>query len=212
MLFIWRGFGWLIPIIVIVSLLLMQLSFNYFFGEETYENSEWPKVIAIFLSSILIAFLGYFFNYKKRVVVRDEKMEKTPSHTLFFIPIEFWAIILPLLSLWMANNNIEKNKKYMILIGSPAVNDNYHVDYAKMYNYSDKEFKYGVIKVTSVFSDRVEFLVGNSTYNSKHSVNKIIRDGKFNDANYFSDKVVGFTKKELRDFKKNNAIFAISRN
>ena len=103
---IWRGFGWLVPAVVFVSLLLMQMSTNSIYGAGTYENNSWPKITAGIISAVIIAILGYYFNYKKRIVITNEetgRTEKSPAHSLFFIPIEFWSIILPLLFLWLEN-------------------------------------------------------------------------------------------------------------
>jgi hypothetical protein len=100
MLVIWRGFGWLIPVIVFGAFLLSQLALNFIFGEGFYKANEWPKVAAIVASSLLIASLGYFLNYKNRQVIIDPESgekKKSPAHSLFFIPIEIWAVIIPVL-------------------------------------------------------------------------------------------------------------------
>ncbi len=100
MVFIWRGFGWAVPATVVIGLAISQALCNSIFGEGYYENNEWPVTAAMIVSAILIGALGYFLNYKKRVVVvlgETGKKEKSKPHSLFFIPIEYWAIIIPAL-------------------------------------------------------------------------------------------------------------------
>ncbi len=63
MLFIWRGFGWIIPVILFGAFIASQLLLNNLYGEGYYENNEWPKIAAIIASIILIGGLGYFLNY-----------------------------------------------------------------------------------------------------------------------------------------------------
>ena len=98
MLIVWRGYGWLVPIIVVASFLVAQLSVDTVYGEDYYRVHEWPKILAIVTGSILVGLFGFFINYKKREEIIDQltgKIRKSPAHTLFFIPVEFWAIILP---------------------------------------------------------------------------------------------------------------------
>lgn len=97
MLVIWRGYGWLVPILVFTGLILSQLSVNALFGDEFYKSHDWPKYVGVGLGSFFVALLGYYLNYMKRPIEFDEETGQTlrrgPSHTLFFIPIEYWAVI-----------------------------------------------------------------------------------------------------------------------
>jgi len=95
-IFIWRRKGWLTPFAWILPLIFMQLLFNVTFGEHYYFDNWWPKAIAVMASATSLAALGYFLNYKKReILINNETgdVTKSPSHTMFFIPIEYWAVI-----------------------------------------------------------------------------------------------------------------------
>jgi hypothetical protein len=115
----------------------------------------------VVIGAIVIAALGFLVNYKKRTVITDEetgKKQKSPSHTLFLIPIEFWAVLLPVLFLWLQNVTQEKDAVNMSYIENPAINDLYSTDFTKMYEGADKEYKYGMMKVVSTSSTGWRFL------------------------------------------------------
>jgi hypothetical protein len=215
MLFIWRGFGWSIPIILFGAFIISQLLLNNLYGEGYYENNEWPKFAAIIASTILIGGLGYFLNYKKRVVVVNEqtgKKEKSKSHSLFFIPIEYWAIIIPVLFFWFENMAAEKDATEIVLIEMPAINDIYHVDFSKIYEETDQTYKYGIIKVVLVLPEGVEAVISEIAYDKKSGVRKDIQDGKVNSEGYFSKESVTFSNGELEKLKSSDAIYSITRN
>lgn len=214
MFIFWRGFGWAVPVIAFLSLLLVQMSLNEIFGDGYYEANEWTKTAAIITGAVLIGVLGYIVNYRKRTVVIDEGTSvktKSASHTLFFIPIEFWAVIVPVLFFWAQSVSEEREEKHLSYIESPAVNDLYSVDYTKIYEESDKEFKFGVMKVTSISPVGVEVLLSEIVYDKKSGVRKDIRKKATNKADYFSKDPANFTKDELLSLLNSDAIFTISR-
>ena len=104
MLVVWRGFGWLVPVVVIAALILSQLSVDAVYGDGFYTANAWPKQAAFVLAAVLIGLLGFFLNYTKRQILIDEEsgeeLGKAPAHSLFFIPIEYWAIIVLALFFW----------------------------------------------------------------------------------------------------------------
>ena len=103
MLFFWRGHGWAVVAIFAGTFVILELVLNFIFGDGYYQGNEWPKTAAPIISATLIAGLGYIFNYRNRVVVMNAetgKKEKQKSHSLFFIPIEYWAVIVIVLTFW----------------------------------------------------------------------------------------------------------------
>ena len=104
MLVVWRGLGWLVPVLVIAALILTQLSVDALYGDGFYTANAWPKQAAFIVAALSIGLLGFVLNYMKRQMLFDEEtgeaLGKAPSHSLFFIPIEFWAIIVLALTFW----------------------------------------------------------------------------------------------------------------
>ena len=213
----WRGLGWSVLLIFAISLLVTQFSVSAIYGDTYWAEHSWPSIVAIIVASILIGIVGYFLNYKKRTVLINEETgekEKSPSHTLFFIPIEFWAIILPVLSFFAITQSADEYAQDMAYIESPVVNDKYIVDFSEIdifKEYSSDDITYGIMKVTSISPQGIEFVVSTTIQNKTSGVRKDIRDGKANDVNYFSTNTVVFRKDELVNFRKTHAIKSVVR-
>lgn len=215
MLIIWRGLGWLVPVIFIAAIVLSQLSLDSIYGEGFYTNNEWPKSLAILVCSVVIAYLGYTLNHRKRKVtvgVVPREITKSSSHTLFFIPIEYWAIIIPALFFWMQNYVAELDAKDLALIEAPAINDNYSVDFTQIYTDADETYKYGLLKVVSIQSDGVEVVMSKMGYDKESGVRKDISERKALDKKYFFSEPFFIDKQSLIDLKKNDGIFQVTRN
>ncbi len=215
MLFIWRGFGWLIPVIVFGAFLLSQITLNYIYGEGFYKANEWPKIAAIVVSSLMVASLGYFLNYRKRQVIvgpESGKKKKSPAHSLFFIPIEAWALIIPVFFFWMQSYTAETDAKEMAFIKSPAVNDIYSVDFTEIFTDFDQKFKYGALKIVAVQSGGVEVVASEIAYDKKSGVRKDVREGKVYNQEYYSDESFFIPNQGIIDLKNRGGIFQVSRN
>ncbi|MDJ0814055.1 MAG: hypothetical protein QNJ23_10010 [Woeseiaceae bacterium] len=104
MLIVWRGLGWLVPVIVMAALILSQASVDAVYGDGFYTANAWPKQAAFVAAALAVGVLGFFLNYKlRKVLINEETGEavgKAPSHTLFFIPVEYWAVIVLALFFW----------------------------------------------------------------------------------------------------------------
>jgi len=216
MLIIWRGFGWLVPLIAFAGFLVMQLSLDALYGEEYYSNNEWPKLAAVLASSFIIALLGYYLNFRKRITVTDEstgKSKKSPAHALFFIPIQFWAIILPALFFYFESHIAEVEAKETVLIQSPKVHDLYSTDFSKVFEGANPEYKYGVLRVASLSPNGVTVQISELTYNLKTGVNKDVREGKTSEVSYYlsNEYDTQFSISELSELHSKGVIFAVDR-
>ncbi len=98
MLVVWRGLGWLVPVVAFAALILSQLAVDAVYGEGFYTATAWPKQVAFIVAAFAISILGIYLNHMKRQMLIDEEtgevVGKAPSHSLFFIPIEYWAIVV----------------------------------------------------------------------------------------------------------------------
>ena len=107
MLVVWRGFGWLVPVIAFGMMVLTQLAIDTVYGHGFYTANAWPKTVALIVAGIAIGLLGLYLNHMRRGTVVDEEtgevLGKSPSHYLFFIPVEYWALITPALFFWASS-------------------------------------------------------------------------------------------------------------
>ncbi len=95
---IWKGLGILVFIITLVVAVIMQLVL----GTEYYQTESWPIPLAIALSAIIVGLLGLNLNNKPGRILLDaktnEQIEVKKIHSLFWIPMQYWGIILLLIS------------------------------------------------------------------------------------------------------------------
>jgi hypothetical protein len=95
----WSGQGYLVAVFAFGSALIANLISDFASGSEEYWNHhKWPLAIALFVSAAACRMFGRIFREPDVQVLIDPKTRKelvrrTP-HTLFFIPIIWWAPIL----------------------------------------------------------------------------------------------------------------------
>ncbi len=94
---IWRGYGFLVFIVTIVCVLVFGTIFN-----KAGVNDDYGAGLGLIVAGIIIWFLGKKFNNpeKSKVFIDKESGREVtlgPGHSLFFIKMEYWGIILPLL-------------------------------------------------------------------------------------------------------------------
>jgi hypothetical protein len=93
MIYIWRGWGVVVPIIWFVSLWILQIITNTIFGVDTYESYGIFKIIASIPIGFAVWVVGNMLN---------ENIESfSNKHSLFFIPAEHWGFIIPALTVVM---------------------------------------------------------------------------------------------------------------
>jgi hypothetical protein len=81
MLIVWRGFGFLAPVIAIAALLGTQAVI----GNSYYDSHGWPKFVAGLVAGLLVLLAGYGLN-------KDRPSGN--NHTFFWIPVEAWGVII----------------------------------------------------------------------------------------------------------------------
>ncbi len=96
---IWRGWGILVVIVAALAVVGTQLATTALFGAETYaRHNAWLFPLGLALAAPIVWLLGRRLNGRggrtlvdpatgRRVVVRRD-------HSLFFIRMEYWAIVL----------------------------------------------------------------------------------------------------------------------
>ena len=96
---IWKGHGWLVVLFAGGFLLLMQTVGDGLFGEGFYQANAWPKIVALFVAAAATWFVGVKLNGGEDKELLDPETGQpvrlaAPSHTLFFVPMQYWAIAL----------------------------------------------------------------------------------------------------------------------
>jgi hypothetical protein len=214
MLPIWKGRGWIAPVIFIAFFVDIQLVVDYFMGDGFYNDNRWVKVMALVVVAFLVGVTGCLLNSRDRIIQIDSetgKKTKYPAHTLLFLPIEVWAIIVPCIFLGVDYFNAEQENKTLTYLAKPKVNDIYGVDFAKIFKNEDPVYKYGSMVVVSVNLNAIEVQSSTHAYDGKSGVRKDLHNGKAKEAFYYADEVTAFNIRELLKFYENGAIYLVNR-
>ena len=96
---IWRGRGFLVAVIIFGSSLVANLIFNAEVGPGYYDHHKWPFAVSLIVSAVICWFLGDYLRKRSDRIAIDKQTGKEfvvnqPQHTLFFIPMHYWAPIL----------------------------------------------------------------------------------------------------------------------
>jgi hypothetical protein len=93
MIYIWRGWGIVVPIIWFVTLWVVQIVSNTIFGAGTYEAYGLFKIVGSIPAGLAVWVVGNILN---------ENIESSANkHSFFFIPAEYWGFIIPALTIVM---------------------------------------------------------------------------------------------------------------
>ena len=102
---IWQGLGFLAAVIPFVVLVLTQLGVDAIAGEGYYTVNDWTHLLAVLIAAPMVGGFGYYLNRQPGKVLIDpetnQKVELKRRHTLFWIPMEYWSIVILALGLVM---------------------------------------------------------------------------------------------------------------
>ncbi|MDX1810096.1 MAG: hypothetical protein R3331_11210 [Sulfurospirillaceae bacterium] len=107
---IWKGWGILALIIPLLCSLLIEEGFNVVLGAGFYKASAWGMPLVLVLSALLVYFVGYKLNNRQGRVLIDPKnnemVELKTTHSMFWIPLQYWSFIIVGVAIWMYLANI----------------------------------------------------------------------------------------------------------
>ena len=90
MFIVWSGLGFLvIPIVIIGAVVGGAIA-------QDLPNERWPRMIAVFGTTLATLGLGVFLN-RKQVVGHDawgNAVTTNPGHSLYWIPVQYWSAII----------------------------------------------------------------------------------------------------------------------
>lgn len=97
-MFFWSGFGFVIPLILIISVFIGTAVMDIVFGMKAGNADSWIVCIALSISTFSCWILGKtVLQTKKRILIdkdTHEEIELKTSHTFMFIPIRLWTYLL----------------------------------------------------------------------------------------------------------------------
>ena len=98
---VWQGLGILVPFVVIVTMAAVQWLADLMMGGGFYSHHTATQVTAALLAAVFVTALGLYLRGKGGRVVVDKETGREivlrRRHTLFFIPIEYWGLVVVVL-------------------------------------------------------------------------------------------------------------------
>ena len=96
---IWQGLGFLVFVTVFGCSLIANLIFNAKVGPGYYDHHKWPFAVSLLVSAAICWSLGDHFRKRSDRVVIDKQTGREfvinqSRHTLFWIPMHWWGLIL----------------------------------------------------------------------------------------------------------------------
>jgi hypothetical protein len=83
---IWSGWGFLVLVIGLACFILTEMSVGSLMQDDRYFRAHgWPKFVAGAVAAVLTWFIGRALN--------RARPGRGGSHSLFFIPMEYWAVL-----------------------------------------------------------------------------------------------------------------------
>lgn len=107
---IWSRMGFLVPVVAVFTLALTEYVVGMTFNNSNYyEEYGWPTFVALVVAGLLCKVLGDLLNKSQGKKYIDEETGEVvvikKTHTFFYISVQYWGIILPIIGLilWITN-------------------------------------------------------------------------------------------------------------
>ncbi|MEZ5856191.1 MAG: hypothetical protein R3D67_16110 [Hyphomicrobiaceae bacterium] len=96
---IWRGWGLIVLVITFGCSLIAQLLTDQLLGSAYWNAHAWPFGVAMIVAGgVVWLFSQVLGRGPPRTLVDEQTGERVvvlPRHDLFFVPIKWWAVLLP---------------------------------------------------------------------------------------------------------------------
>jgi hypothetical protein len=139
---------------------------------------------------------------------------KLAKHPIPFWSRYGWTFLVGLIAVGVAFSSIDSRERASRtdeLFSAPRPNDLYVVNVSGLMKNPESQFMYGVLRVKSVQSGRIEFDVPAVTYNKVGGATKDINNGKVSGAGYFAPQTLTMPIAEVQSLKKDGAIHSVER-
>lgn len=96
---IWSGLGFLVAAIALACMLVVQLLVNAVLHDDKYYQAHaWPGVASMVVAAGLVWVLNRWLDQRpaRRLVdpATNKEVILRPRHSLFFVPVKYWPIVL----------------------------------------------------------------------------------------------------------------------
>ena len=94
---IWKGNGIVVLILFVIGYWITSIAANSIWGADYTAAHDWVVAAGIAIGAVFCWFAGVSMHRRGTRVVIDKATQQEitlrPSHSLFFIPVQWWALI-----------------------------------------------------------------------------------------------------------------------
>ncbi len=102
---VWKGWGLLALLIPLGLSIGTGLCVDSYYGEKFYQNSTWMMPSIFIVSAVVVFWLGRKVNSQPARILIDpetnEEVKLKTIHSMFWIPLQYWSLILIGVAVWM---------------------------------------------------------------------------------------------------------------
>jgi hypothetical protein len=103
---IWNGWGWVVPVLAFFVALGTELLSEEITGQDRfYQEHPWLIVAAMVAAGSLVGLVALYLHRRPARVVIDkgtgEELTLREKHSFFFVPLRYWAALLPAIAVVM---------------------------------------------------------------------------------------------------------------
>lgn len=208
---IWRRLGVVVPIVG-VALLLVYFTPSWGGAPADYlTQNRWAVWATIGIASFALGLFGWLFNHRWRKPVFDPdtgaELGKSPSHSFFFVPVEYWSLLIPAVLLTFSWASQERAQKEFGYLHDPVVDDVYIVKQVE----GTKPGWVGLFKVTQVSAQAVEVVPSTVGFPNERHARIAFDDGKSGVPGFYASERLELTRDRLVELWHSKAIERVLR-
>jgi len=107
---LWKGWGIVTPLVPLATALAVDAAVTPWFGAGYFWEGDWPLPVALALAALIVFVMGHKINSRPgRILIdplTDETVELKTVHSLYYIPMQYWGVIILLAAALMYLSNI----------------------------------------------------------------------------------------------------------
>lgn len=204
---IWNRAGILVPIIFFAFF----AGISWFVGIDTWQNSIWPQIIAVSISSILVGFIGIGLNHPNTQENESSTINSGGTHSFMFVPMQYWFFLIPILWFSISWYGGSVKEEQIEMLSNPQLNDLYRVESKGVFGSETEGFPYQILKVTGVNGQKIYFVEASKVQSQPEYVDDAINNRDYEKRDYFIPTKHETTINELLKWHKDNALTAVYR-
>jgi len=201
-MFIWRRLGIIVPAVGI-GLLVVWVSPSWGGGlADFYSVNRWAVWTTIGIASFALGLVGWLLNHRWRKPVVDPdtgaELGRPPSHSFFFIPVEYWSLLIPAVFVMGSWVDQESAKKELGFLQSPTIGDVYVMKLEELVDDANPGWV-RLLKVITVSPESVEIVPSTVGFANAIDARVALEDGESGVPGFYATDPLVFTRDRLVD-------------